>query len=248
MDIGALLAQDSQRFFLIELAGLFWLAAEGAILAVVLAARRHVQEMPHASRLRIDRADIRRIAGGAAAIGLLLGIVLAHNAIGNPHSVFQTMSLPLGTEEEALLQGLWLRQAILHHLMWVTFCTGWVLLEAAIVYHGCRTYGALRRLLGSAPPRMPGSTPMAGAILLGLAIGIALTSQTSEALAPAPGMAPAWYVSARLQDEPYRNAVMLYLRVAGIAWIFVEWVAAWALIRSYSLLRNALPEKGGANG
>ncbi|HNR30681.1 MAG TPA: hypothetical protein PKI11_07310 [Candidatus Hydrogenedentes bacterium] len=38
---------------------------------------------------------------------------------------------------------------------------------------------------------------------------------------------------------PYRNALYLYLRVAGVVWIAVEWVAAIILWHAYRFLRAA---------
>ena len=40
-------------------------------------------------------------------------------------------------------------------------------------------------------------------------------------------------------DILYRNAVYLYLRLAGIVWVAVEWAAALLLWRAYRILRAA---------
>jgi hypothetical protein len=45
-------------------------------------------------------------------------------------------------------------------------------------------------------------------------------------------------------DAPYRNALYLWLRIAGIAWISVEWVAGIVLWRAYVHLRRAARERG----
>jgi hypothetical protein len=50
--------------------------------------------------------------------------------------------------------------------------------------------------------------------------------------------------AAREAGAVYRNALYLYLRLAGVAWITVEWVAAFLVWRVYGLARAAV--RGGA--
>lgn len=45
-------------------------------------------------------------------------------------------------------------------------------------------------------------------------------------------------------DAPYRNAIYLWLRIAGIAWISVEWVAGIVLWRAYVHLRRTARNRG----
>jgi hypothetical protein len=49
---------------------------------------------------------------------------------------------------------------------------------------------------------------------------------------------------AHAADQPCRNAVYLYLRLAGVVWVVVEWVAAVMVWRTYRLLRAAARERG----
>jgi len=49
---------------------------------------------------------------------------------------------------------------------------------------------------------------------------------------------------AQAADAVYHNAMYLYLRLAGVAWILVEWVAAIILWRGYSLLKKAARARG----
>jgi hypothetical protein len=49
---------------------------------------------------------------------------------------------------------------------------------------------------------------------------------------------------AQMTEAVYRNAMHLYLRVAGVAWIVVEWIAAVLLWRSYRLLARAARDRG----
>ncbi len=46
------------------------------------------------------------------------------------------------------------------------------------------------------------------------------------------------------QDTVYQNALYLYLRIAGIVWCTVEWIAAIILWRAFRFLRNAAQAKG----
>ncbi len=45
--------------------------------------------------------------------------------------------------------------------------------------------------------------------------------------------------SALAENQPYRNAVYLFLRLAGAVWIAVEWIAAFLLWRAWRLLAKA---------
>lgn len=50
------------------------------------------------------------------------------------------------------------------------------------------------------------------------------------------------YLHARGLDAPTRSFVGLFLRVAGIVWIALEWVAAAYLVRGFYLLRGWFEE------
>lgn len=50
------------------------------------------------------------------------------------------------------------------------------------------------------------------------------------------------YLAARQEDRPTWQFVELFLRVAGVVWIVVEWIAAAYLIRGFVLLRRWLAE------
>ncbi len=43
--------------------------------------------------------------------------------------------------------------------------------------------------------------------------------------------------------QPYENAVMLWLRIAGVVWISVEAIAAVVVWRAYFALRRALERR-----
>ena len=95
------------------------------------------------------------------------------------------------------------------------------MLESAIVWQGARTYGALSALCRRA------------AAPLGL---LAVASFAGPARADA--LSALHEAEASLQ--PLRNGVYLYLRVAGIVWIGVEWVAAILLWRGAGDVERAV--------
>ncbi len=74
---------------------------------------------------------------------------------------------------------------------------------------------------------------MGGCIAIVLLAGTAaaLDDQTLARLQQA-------YLHARRTDEPTRRFVELFLRLAGIVWIGVEWLAAAYLVRGFYLLRT----------
>ena len=45
------------------------------------------------------------------------------------------------------------------------------------------------------------------------------------------------YNDAYHEEEPVRGFVRLYLRVAGVVWVAVEWIAAILLYKGYRMLR-----------
>lgn len=76
---------------------------------------------------------------------------------------------------------------------------------------------------------------MVSAILLGNGIAWAATAASNSGL-----QAQTILDQAILDDAPYRNAMYLYLRLAGIVWIAVEWTAAILLWRASRLLAPLL--------
>jgi hypothetical protein len=51
---------------------------------------------------------------------------------------------------------------------------------------------------------------------------------------------------ARAADTVYRNALYLYLRLAGIVWVAAEWIAAVLVWRGYRLLAAAARDGKGS--
>lgn len=46
---------------------------------------------------------------------------------------------------------------------------------------------------------------------------------------------------------PYRNLSYLWLRIAGVVWISVEWIAAIYLIHGYRMLKRRLEQESGSS-
>lgn len=69
---------------------------------------------------------------------------------------------------------------------------------------------------------------------------VVLSMPVALATSPALEMLKAAYAA----DAPYRNAIYLWLRIAGILWITVEWVAGIVLWRAWVHLRRAAREAG----
>ncbi|MBP8131283.1 MAG: hypothetical protein KA184_17015 [Candidatus Hydrogenedentes bacterium] len=72
-----------------------------------------------------------------------------------------------------------------------------------------------------------------------LALALLVPCVLFAAATPVSGPLLAAFAQAESACAPHRNAVYLYLRIAGIAWILVEWGAAVVLWRSWRLLRAA---------
>ena len=92
---------------------------------------------------------------------------------------------------------------------------------------------------------------MSRAVLGLMALAVAGHAAVVLAQAPAAAIADAdplvsAYVDAKAGLQPLQNAVYLYLRLAGVVWITVEWVAAVVLVRTYFLVRRKFRTSGDA--
>ena len=80
------------------------------------------------------------------------------------------------------------------------------------------------------------------AIVFAAAIALPALAFAVDAHEVAMGRIDAALDDARRIDAPVRQFVGLYLRVAGVVWIAVEWIAAAYLIRAFVLLRRWFAE------
>lgn len=240
------------RDLMVETAGLFWIAAELAILYLVLLARFHVEHHPREPSPRLTPKFRRRaLVWTAGFLVLCLALIARFYLYPLPDMLEAALRTQASPGDIALLYARW---AYAHSLIWCAFITLWVVLETAIVYHGRHVYIGLRKALadrhpaGRPPPQDTGLGSRGGSFapLAVLVVPAAFVILSAEATA-GRGMglsstAPAnVFLDTHEAFAALRNAVGLYLRVAGVVWITVEWTAAFYLWRGYRLLRDAAP-------
>jgi len=214
--------------FVVESAGLFWIGAELLILFMVVAGRRHISTEPLPERFVLQINEKRRAIIAAVVFTLTAAAVLARH--------FAPWTVDADAAAEVLSD-----RMHAHMLVWASFVTVWVLLETLIVYHGWRGYCRLRDLLpdGGARPTM------SFAAFLLIPCAAALFTWPSSAAPPDAVWRAIRDVNA--SDQVYWNALYLYLRLAGILWIAVEWWAAVILIKGYRMLARAVSLRGAAS-
>ena len=249
-DIAGAQARET-RVLVIELCGVFWIAAELVILFFVIEARRHLGRSPVPAKPVWDRVASLRACIFIAFMVAALSAVIARPAIWVPLSArLQRGSLDVNA---AALHDF---HALLRHLtVWAAFVTVWVVLEGAIVYQGCRAYRVFRNRIPQVPNGLPASPGIRKSAILLLLLGAALAAEILAApafAARATALSSAkaadhWSEVVQISENwlcPYRNAVYLYLRVAGGVWISVEWIAASVLWRTWRLVDQILRVKG----
>jgi len=206
----AFLQTVEREQFIYECAGVFWLWAELAILFAVREGRSVLLGKPRPSWLL-------RLLSWSAVFCVVLFPLLFRGWFLTGAATLATSSPQPETLAAAYTQGV-----LIHLAVWSIFVLAWVLLESLIVYEGARTYGVFsarcRRLLNAS-----------AALLL---LSVAALPAYATALTPLGGAVQA----ADEALQPYRNAVYLHLRLAGVAWILVEWIAAVLLWRGQALL------------
>ena len=202
-------------YFLIELSGWFWILSELAILYVILlVARRISQNNPRPGPL-FDPHTRRTAQRFLVAFSLIAALGLSRHgaaALQNP---------------DAAPDALHTAWEIQHLIVWTAMVTAWVLLECAIVAAGLHAVARLRQRLGEPHPTV--------AIPVAVALAAALLAAGGFFLPRPPD-------STRLPEgiDLYRNALYAYLRIAGVVWIAVEWMAAITLVQVAALLTRRL--------
>ncbi|HOZ49284.1 MAG TPA: hypothetical protein PLO37_25190 [Candidatus Hydrogenedentes bacterium] len=218
-----------RRIGLTEGAGLFWILAELVILYVVLVGRRHLEMEPLPTTIALTKAERWRAAGWLAGFLVLTACVLGRHLAIVPLAAW-IEAVPMETPA-GFIQNAYLVRAHLHMGIWMAFVAAWVALELLIVYHGWHGYRRLRRVLGGHPTDSP---RVRGGVLLLVALALATTAAAQPVDAVLDVL-----VEVQAADALYRNAIYLYLRVAGLVWIAAEWIAAILLWRAYVLVRGA---------
>lgn len=208
----------------VEGAGIFWLAAELAILLFVLAARRHLEASPASSRLVFTRADAQ------CAFGFAIGTIFLSAIVYGRHFVVPPAYLAPLPDPSALARALE-GQVYRHLLFWAGFVTGWVALEAVIVYHGYRAWRALMRLLQPQPHIPRGSSSVA-----------CIAAPIAVLFLQYAGPWRSAYDEVMATTLPAYNALYLYLRLAGLVWIALEAAAALLLVLAFRAVRYKVRE------
>lgn len=223
------------RELLIESAGLFWILAELIILFFVLAGRSHLESVPLLPHFQWTR----QLTFQAAAFSLfflgLLAVVYGRAWVWPP--AYTAVYAPEAAIES--VQAAFTDACRRHLMVWAAFVTIWVMLEILIVYHGWRGYRSLRMRLGVEVPAPPKN--LAFPLLLLLACCCAARAGAVEV--PGDTELLAALRAAYQEDALYRNAMYLYLRLAGVVWIAVEWIAAIVLWRAWRMLSRAAKAK-----
>lgn len=206
---------------LVESAGLFWIAAELVILFLVIAGRRHIDTEPAPVQFALTRAEKRRALAGSIGFALVSLVVLSRYF--------------LAREVEAETAAAVLSSRVhIHIAVWASFVTVWVVLETVIVYHGWRGYRRLCRMLGGTDARP------AVAIATCLILACAASLFSWHAAGSDLDAVRQAICDANAADQVYWNALYLYLRIAGVVWIAVEWWAAVVLVKGYRMLARAV--------
>jgi len=234
------------QMLIVELSGVFWVAAELLILLFIMEARRHLARNPLPPRPVWDRTSSRRAGLFSLLTAAALGTVLVRSLLWPPLSVYLQRE-PLNINDAAIYDFL----AVLRHLkVWAAFVTAWVLLETAIVYQGFQAYRTLCNRLGSGRKVFSPAQPFPKSLLallvtagvvavLSFSMPVFVAAPTVEPVSKAADLWSQVLSSSENRLHPYRNAMYLYLRMAGVVWVSVEWVAALVLWRAWHLLRRA---------
>lgn len=125
---------DFRHQLIAETAGLFWLLAETVILAYIVYARRRLESPAN----HTAAPGWRAIA--ATSIGLCLLVYGRHLIITPVYALDTTLA-------DTAYQHAVKHRYRVHMSIWATLVLAWVILEAAIVYHGWRCYRILRTRL-----------------------------------------------------------------------------------------------------
>ncbi len=134
---------------LIEAAGVFWIAAEVAILFCMTVAVRIFAARPLPSRISLTRSDRKRAVLWGLALGLLAASIFGRHLLIAPLPDAFSAIVMAGTDVQARVEQAYNARTHIHIALWCSFITAWVLLEIAIVVQGIRSYRSLRELTGN---------------------------------------------------------------------------------------------------
>ena len=134
---------------LIEAAGVFWIAAEVAILFCMTVAVRIFATRPLPSRVSLTQREGKRAVLWALALGVLAASVFGRHLLITPLPEAFSAIVIAGIDVQARVEQAYDARTHIHIALWCSFITAWVLLEIAIVVLGIRSYRHLRELTGN---------------------------------------------------------------------------------------------------
>lgn len=240
------IGQQHSRQLTIEFVGVFWLVAEIILLAAVDTARRHLNKSPLTPHLVFDKHVSEKILATLTITVFLYAYMYVH---GKNWSVIRE-GIAANLTPDVIAQ--MYHRAILSHLtIWAVFVTGWVLLEVLIVIEGILVFRRLKQILPKLPFEFQPSSSKKPHLIISLFvfillftslfIGINTVFADKNAIESISNPFIRACAEADIFLAPYRNAMYLYLRLAGVVWITVEWVAAILLWRGLRLLPMGEP-------
>ena len=141
-------ARDQFRSeLMIEASGVFWIAAEVAILFCMTAAVRIFATRPLPSRISLTRKERRRAIAWAIGMGALVAATFGRHLFIAPLPEAYSAIAAAGRDARLLAEQAYALRTHIHITLWCAFITAWVVLEIAIVVQGIRAYKNLKGLI-----------------------------------------------------------------------------------------------------
>jgi hypothetical protein len=138
---------EFQRHLWAESAGVFWIAAEVAILFFMGVAARILEVRPLPQAISLTRTEVRRAWRAGALILVLAAFVFGRHLLWLPlPAAFEAIALS-GHDVLGQARNVVLARAHTHAALWCTLITAWMVLEIAIVIQGVRVFGRLRAIV-----------------------------------------------------------------------------------------------------
>jgi hypothetical protein len=138
---------EFRRDLLAESAGVFWIAAEIAILFCMGVALRVFGERPLPESIRLTHGEKRRALGAAAFVIVLSLFVYGRHAVLPPLPMAFRAIAASGEHVTEAARKAYLLRAHVHIALWCSMIAAWVALEIAIVVQGVRVFRRLRALV-----------------------------------------------------------------------------------------------------
>ena len=235
----------------IESAGFFWLAAELVILHLVICAGRFLACRPLPESFRFEGTEWRRAGIGVLVLGMAMLVNYGRHFFIPPiHILVDGFDATSTVSADLISQ--YASRVYTHMSIWAVFVTGWVMLEILIVYFGYKAFLELKKHLKTSGSggrrnfagfRLRNIVAAIIVIVLMVCFARAFLSAADTVLRENARAVTSAEAMIAYVDPLLRNALHLYLRVAGVFWVGAEWVAVIIILRTYSLLRSAVRER-----